>query len=79
MGVEKRADDMKKNESYITLGQYLKVMDYVQSGGEAKHLIHTFTILVNDEPENRRGRKLYPGDTVIINGNSHVVDISDAS
>ena len=69
---------MKKTESYITLGQYLKVLDYVQSGGEAKHLIHTFSILVNGEPDNRRGRKLYTGDKVVINGNEHLVDVNKA-
>lgn len=58
------------NEPYITLGQFLKLNDFVSSGGEAKHLIHTFSIQVNGVDENRRGRKLYPGDTVVVNGAS---------
>ncbi|AMS10270.1 RNA-binding S4 domain-containing protein [Erysipelothrix rhusiopathiae] len=64
---------MKKETQYITLGQFLKVADYVNSGGEAKHLIHSFSIQVNGEEENRRGRKLYPGDVVVINGNKHEI------
>ncbi len=69
---------MKKEGDYITLGQFLKVMDYVQSGGEAKHLIHTFSIQVNGENENRRGKKLYPGDQVVINGKMHEISEEDA-
>lgn len=72
--VLKRMDSMKKEVPYITLGQFLKVNDYVSSGGEAKHLIHTFSIQVNGEDDNRRGRKLYPGDVVVVNGNSHIIE-----
>lgn len=64
---------MKNEVTYITLGQFLKLKDYVSSGGEAKRMILTFEITVNGEQENRRGRKLYPGDLVIIDGNSHTI------
>lgn len=67
---------MKEKPAYITLGQWLKIENYVNSGGEAKHLIHTFSITVNGDSEQRRGRKLYPGDTVVINGNEHAVKSS---
>lgn len=70
---------MKKEVPYITLGQFLKIKDYVQSGGEAKHLIHTFSIQVNGDEENRRGRKLYPGDQVVINGEPHEIASDDES
>ena len=57
------------NETYvITLGQLLKHENFVSSGGEVKHRIHEFLILVNGEPDNRRGRKLYSGDRVEIDG-----------
>lgn len=48
---------------YITLGQLLKAADIVSSGAEAKDLLAQGGILVNGEPDNRRGRKLRPGDT----------------
>lgn len=64
---------MKKEVTYITLGQFLKLQNYVSSGGEAKRLILTFDITVNGEEENRRGRKLYPNDVVIIEGDSYVI------
>ncbi|HEY4538198.1 MAG TPA: RNA-binding S4 domain-containing protein [Erysipelothrix sp.] len=68
---------MKKNEDYITLGQFLKLQDYVQSGGEAKHRINEFEIFVNGETDNRRGRKLYVGDEVQINGDHYIIESQD--
>lgn len=68
---------MKDNISYITLGQFLKHKDYVSSGGAVKHLIHTFDIEVNGEKENRRGKKLYEGDTVLINGDAYTIKLDE--
>jgi ribosome-associated protein len=48
----------------IRLGQLLKLAGLVDSGSEVKALLATERVLVNDEPEARRGRKLHPGDTV---------------
>lgn len=52
----------------ITLGQFLKLADVIQSGGIAKWFLSEYEVLVNDEPDNRRGRKLYVGDVVTIEG-----------
>lgn len=48
----------------MTLGQALKAASLVGSGGEAKLLIQEGVVLVNDEPETRRGRRLRAGDVV---------------
>lgn len=48
----------------MTLGQALKVADLVGSGGEAKLLIQEGAVLVNGDPETRRGRRLQSGDVV---------------
>lgn len=53
---------------YITLGQFLKLADIISTGGEVKHFVKETPILVNDEPENRRGRKLYPNDRIAVRG-----------
>jgi len=53
---------------YITLGQFLKITDIISSGGEAKAYLAEASIQVNGEPDNRRGRKLRPGDTVKVGG-----------
>ena len=56
------------NEEYITLSQLLKACDLVSSGGEAKAYLASEEVLVNGEPDNRRGRKLRKGDVVVTNG-----------
>lgn len=54
------------DDAFITLGQFLKHADIISSGGMAKPFLMDYTISVNGEPDNRRGRKLYPGDTIDI-------------
>lgn len=51
---------------YIPLGQFLKLANVVESGGMVKLFLAEFEVFVNGELENRRGRKLYLGDTVEI-------------
>jgi len=51
---------------YITLGQLLKFAGVLQSGGEVKEFLASVKVSVNDMPEDRRGRKLYPGDRVAV-------------
>ena len=60
--------DIKITGEYITLGQLLKMTDFIQSGGEAKFAVKSLKINVNGEQENRRGRKLYAGDVIAIEG-----------
>ena len=49
---------------YITLGQLLKLANVISNGAEAKSYLAEVMPLVNGEDENRRGKKLYPGDTI---------------
>ncbi|HEY8444902.1 MAG TPA: S4 domain-containing protein YaaA [Bacilli bacterium] len=56
---------IKISTEYITLGQLLKLTREIQNGAEAKYYLQEKRVLVNDEEENRRGRKLYKGDIVI--------------
>lgn len=60
--------EIKLKTPYITLGQLLKIADIISSGGQAKFFLqeHAGKILVNGQPENRRGKKLYPDDLVEI-------------
>ena len=51
---------------YITLGQMLKEESVISTGGQAKWFLRENTVNVNDEPDDRRGRKLYPDDTVDV-------------
>ena len=63
-----------KGNNYIELKNVLKLLNYVNSGGEAKVIIQNGEISVNDEVETRRGRKLYPGDKVQVKG--EIVEIT---
>lgn len=51
---------------YITLGQFIKFADITSSGGMVKAILQDHKIYVNDLLESRRGKKLYPGDKVLI-------------
>ena len=63
----------KITTEYITLQQFMKLSGIVSTGGEAKLKIKEMDIVVNGEKENRRGRKLYPGDKVKIEAKTYVV------
>ncbi len=57
----------------IKLAQFLKLAGVADTGGQAKYLVRTLDITVNGEKENRPGRKLMPGDTVIVQGRKYTV------
>lgn len=59
---------IKINDEFIKLDSALKLVNVVASGGEAKMVISEGMVKVNGETENRRGKKLYPGDEVEFNG-----------
>ncbi len=59
---------------YIKLDSFLKGVNVVGSGGEAKILIAEGRVRVNGETETRRGRKLYPGDRVALGGHDFTVE-----
>ncbi|WP_031546775.1 S4 domain-containing protein YaaA [Salinicoccus luteus] len=51
-------------DELITLGQFLKHEGIIGTGGEAKWFLQENEVLLNGEPENRRGKKLHEGDEV---------------
>ncbi len=59
---------IKITTPYITLGQFLKFADLISSGGETKFYLTENDVHVNQELELRRGRKIYPGDIVTVQG-----------
>ncbi|MEC5188261.1 S4 domain-containing protein YaaA [Geobacillus thermodenitrificans] len=50
----------------ITLGQLLKLVNLIETGGAAKWFLQEYNVFVNGEKEDRRGRKLKDGDRVEI-------------
>ncbi len=61
------------NTEYIQLQNALKILDIIYSGGESKVYLSMNDVYVNDEIERRRGRKLYDGDILKIEGISYIV------
>ena len=51
---------------FVTLGQFLKLANLIQTGGEAKEFLTNHEIFVDGELDNRRGRKLYDGMIVAL-------------
>ena len=61
----------------IKLDQFLKFKGVASTGGQAKLLIQSGDVEVNNAMEIRRGRKLHAGDTVTVMGETFVVELSD--
>lgn len=52
----------------IKLDQFLKWAGITSTGGQSKILIQSDQVKVNGELENRRGKKISPGDIVEVEG-----------
>lgn len=61
------------NTEYITLGKFLKYVNAVDSGVIAKLVILDGQVLVNDEVETRRGKKLRNGDRISFDGIDYLI------
>ena len=60
--------NLLRDHSYIQLNQLLKIINLVESGGEANQVITSGEVKVNKEVEFQKRKKLYPGDEVEFNG-----------
>jgi ribosome-associated protein len=58
--------EIKIRDEMIRLGQFLKLADLVESGGDLKPLLAEGLVKVNNEVETRRGRQLSRGDIVTL-------------
>ena len=65
---------LRKDEPFITLGILLKIAGIIDTGGQAKFFLSENTVLVNGEEENRRGRKLYHGDSIQVQSQTFLID-----
>ena len=65
--------EIKIYTEYVTLGQFLKLADIIQTGGEAKFFLSENQIIINGEEDNRRGRKLRDGDIVEVLGKKYKI------
>ncbi len=65
---------VKINTDYITLQQLLKMENIISSGGEAKYYLLEHEVYVNNELEQRRGKKLYLSDQIRIEEKEFVIE-----
>lgn len=65
---------IKITTEYITLQQLLKMEDFISSGGQAKYYLLENEVYVNDELDQRRGRKLYPSDKIKIENKEFIIE-----
>ncbi len=63
---EMQITEIQIQTEYITLGQFLKLADIIQSGGMAKAFLGENDVFINEEFDVRRGRKLREGDIIDI-------------
>lgn len=58
---------------YIKLGQLLKYLNFIKSGADAKTYLLSNEIFINGIKENRRGRKIFYGDKILIENNKYFI------
>jgi ribosome-associated protein len=63
-------DEIAITGSTIKLGQLLKLTNLIDQGADAKLLLASDLVSVNDEVETRRGRQLMRGDVVRVGDTS---------
>ena len=62
---------------YIKLQDLLKLASVTATGGEAKLMVQEGQILVNGEVCTQRGKKIRPGDDVLVSGQHYKVKYAD--
>lgn len=55
---------------FITISQFLKVKDYVVSGGETRSFLMEHHVVLNSVEVTEKKKKIYPGDTLVIDRES---------
>jgi ribosome-associated protein len=61
---------LKEDEEYIELKNLIKLLGWIDTGGEAKFRIDNREVKVNGEIETQRRKKIRGGDIVMF-GNNH--------
>lgn len=67
-------EKVKITSEYIKLDQFLKWTGIADTGVDAKDMIWDGMVQVNGEKEERRGKKLYPGDKVTVGKITYIVE-----
>ena len=68
-----KMEQISISSEYITLGQFLKYVGIIDCGSYAKQFLLENNVYINNEQDQRRGRKIYPGDIVKVLKKSYEV------
>lgn len=60
-------------DDFITIGQLLKKIGLIQTGGGAKFYLESNKVLINNKKPEGRNTKVINGDLLIINSNIFIV------
>lgn len=71
--MSQREIKIQPDEEYITLNILLKITDLISTGGMAKVFLQENDVFVDDQLENRRGRKLYRGDVIRVGKQAFII------
>lgn len=66
---------IKIQTNSIKLGQFLKLSGIVFSGGETKKFILENDVFVNEKIEKSRGKQLFNGDVISVNGQKYQIEV----
>lgn len=66
---------IKIQTNSIKLGQFLKLSGVVFSGGETKKFILENDVFVNEKIEKSRGKQLFNGDVISVNGEKYQIEV----
>ena len=70
-------ETIKITTEFIKLQDLLKFANVVCTGGEAKIIIQEGEVSVNGEVCTQRGKKIRPGDVVVLDGCRYGVEYAD--
>jgi len=60
-------------KNYITITQFLKANNYIQSGGESKYFLSEYLVLVNEITCQEKGKKLYANDIIRVLNDEYIL------
>ncbi len=61
-----KIEEIKIRTEFIKLDQFLKFCGIAETGGHAKEIVAEGAVFVNGEVCLQRGKKLFPGDEIVI-------------
>lgn len=69
---------LQPEHDFIQLNQLLKLLNLVETGGEANQVISEGYVIVNNNKETQKRKKLYQGDVIEFDGQTIIIEATDS-